>query len=145
MIVTAIVAALVPGRFGGGHEQDDALRWQAPPRTSPVAGTAGDHLLFARVVNHSDHALRLRAADVHILDRDGDRLRTTAAFADGFVPGVTLSGYGSEVYGAPAGPPVGREVVLQTGGSAPLSVSFTARPDQAPAAVEYGGGRLGLE
>jgi hypothetical protein len=144
VIVTAVLAALAPGQFGGKH-RDGPLRWQAPARSSAVAGTTADHLLFGRVVNHSDHAVRLRAADVHVLDTHGDRLRTRAAYADGYVPGLTLQGDGTDDYGAAAGAPLGREVVLKTGASAPLSVSFTAADGKRAAAIEYGGGRLKLK
>jgi nitrous oxidase accessory protein NosD len=142
--VMAVLAAIAPGQFGGSAKKDGPLRWQAPARTSQAVGGTGDHLLFGRVVNHSDRTLRLRAADVHVLDRDGHRLDTRAAFADGFVPGVTLSGYGAEMYGADAGSPVGRQIVLRTGQAAPLTASFTAGDGRRAAMIDYGPGRLKL-
>jgi hypothetical protein len=143
--VLALIAAVVPGRFGeGAAKQDGPLRWQAPARTSALAGSAGDHLLFGRVVNHSNHPIRLRAADVHLVGGDGHRLRTNAAFADGFVPSVQLSGYGDELYGAPAAGGVGREVMLKTGQAVPLSASYTAAGGERAVAIEYDGGRLKL-
>jgi hypothetical protein len=142
----AILAAVAPGRFGGHDtKQDGPLRWQAPARTSAIAGAEGDHLLFGRVVNHSGHVLRLRAANVHVLDRDGDRLPTRAAFADGFVPGVMMSGFGDEMYGGGAADQVGREIVLRTGAAAPMSASFTTAGDARAVAIEYDGGRLTLK
>ena len=144
--VLAILAVVAPGRFGhAATHQDGPLRWQAPARTSPVAGTTTDHLLFGRIVNHGTKTVRLRAADVHLVGRDGHRLPTRAAFADGFVPGVMLSGYGAEMYGADASAQVGREVVLKTGQAAPLAASFTAGADQRAVAIEYHGGRLQLK
>jgi hypothetical protein len=146
--VLAVMAAVAPGALGGGKSAtsaDGPLRWQAPARTSQVAGTPGDHLLFGRVVNHGTRAIRLKAADVHLLDRDGHRLKTRAAFADGFVPGVMLSGYGAEMYGADATAQVGREVVLKTGQAAPLAASFTAGAGKSAVAIEYHGGRLQLK
>jgi hypothetical protein len=151
--VLAVMAAVAPGALGGGKSAtsaDGPLRWQAPARTSQVAGTPGDHLLFGRVVNHGTRAIRLKAADVHLLDRDGHRLATRAAFADGFVPGVMLSGYGAEMYdagmyGADATAQVGREVVLRTGQAAPLAASYTAGADKRAVAIEYDGGRLQLK
>jgi hypothetical protein len=143
--VLALLAAVVPGRIGGAAaKQDGPLRWEAPARTSAVAGTKGDHLLFGRVVNHSNHPIRLRAADVHLVGRDGHRLRTKAAFADGFVPSVQLNGYGDEMYGAATAGGVGSAVVLKTGQAAPLSASFTAGADERAVAIEYDGGRLKL-
>jgi hypothetical protein len=142
-VVMAILAAVAPGRFGGDAKHDGPLRWQAPARTSAIAGGSDDHLLFGRLVNHSGHAVRLRAADVHILDRDGHRMPTRAAFADGFVPGVMLSAYAGEMY-ADTDAQVGREIVLRTGGATPLSASFTAGAGRRAAAIEYDGGQLKL-
>ena len=138
--VMTVLAVLVPGRFGGHVAKPGGpLRWQAPARTSQV-GMGGDHLLFGRVVNHSERTVRLRAADVHVLDATGRRLRTRTAFADGFVPAIMLNGYG-ELYGG-AATPVGREVVLRTGQAAPISASYAAGPGQRAAALDYGAGRL---
>jgi hypothetical protein len=143
--VLALLAAIVPGRFGGGAAKDGGpLRWQAPARTSEIAGTADAHLLFGRVVNHGNTAIRLRAKDVHLVGRDGHRLQTKAAFADGFVPSVQLS-YGDELYGAAtAAGGVGSEVVLKTGQAVPLSASYTATGGEPAVAIEYHGGRLKL-
>jgi hypothetical protein len=146
-VVLAVIAAVAPGALSGksAARSDGPLRWQAPARTRAVAGASDDHLLFGRVVNHGTKTIRLRAADVHLLDRDGHRLRTRAAFADGFVPGVMLSGYDAEMYGADAMAQVGREVVLKTGQAAPLAASYTsAGADQRAVAIEYDGGRLKL-
>jgi hypothetical protein len=141
-VVMAVLAVVAPGRFGGhASKPDGPLRWQSPARTSTVGQTTSDHLLFGRVVNHSDKTIRLRAAEVHVLDAKGHRLTTRAAFADGFVPSVMLNGSG-ELYGGAA--PVGQDVVLRTGQAAPISASYSA-PDGKPAAMlDYGNGRLVL-
>ena len=69
-----------------------------------------------------------------------------AAFADGFVPGVTLQGYGSDLFAADEGTTaVGREIVLKPGAKAPLSVSFSAPGGERASAVRYRGGQLKLE
>jgi len=144
VVVTAVLAVLAPGRFGGSH--DGPLRWDAAPRTSVLGAAPDDRLLFGHVVNHSKKAARFRAADVHVLDADGDRLPAAAAFADGFVPAVTLRGSGAEMFGAgAAGAEVGGEIVLAPGQSAPLSVSFTATGGVRAATIDYGRGRLTLK
>jgi hypothetical protein len=144
-VVLAVVAAIAPGALNGAAaKKQGPLRWQAPARTSAIAGTAGDHLLFGRVVNHGDRPIRLRAADVHVIGADGNRLRTRAAFADGFVPSVQLNGYGAEMYGAAATAQPGTVVVLRTGQAAPLSASFSAGAGERAVAVDYGDGRLKL-
>jgi hypothetical protein len=141
-VVMAALALIAPGRFGGhAAKPDGPLRWQAPARTSPVGQSPSDHLLFGRVVNHSGKTLRLRAADVRVLDKDGHRLTTRAAFADGFVPGVMLSGY-AELYSG--GAPVGQVVVLRTGQAAPISASYSAPDGRRAAMLDYGAGRLAL-
>jgi hypothetical protein len=143
--VMAVLAAVAPGMVGGKDVKPGGpLRWQSPARTSAVAGAADDHLLFGRVVNHSAKPIKLRASDVHILDGAGHRLPTRAAFADGFVPGVMLSGFSGELYGAAGDTQVGGEVVLRTGAATPLSASFTAGAGKRAAAIEYDGGRLTL-
>jgi hypothetical protein len=145
VFVTAILATVAPDRFGG--DEAGPLRWDGAPRTSAMAGTPGDRLLFGHVVNRSDEVQRLRAAEVRVVDGDGDRLQASAAFADGFVPAVSLRGYGAELYAADgAVADVGGDVTLKPGQAAPLSVSFTV-PDGAatPAAIVYGEGRLTLE
>ena len=144
VIVTAVLAAVAPGMVSG--HKAAPLRWEGAPRMTTMAGTVGDRLLFGHVVNHGTRAIRLRAADVHLLDGDGHRLSTRAAFADGFVPGVTLRGYESDLYGADdETATVGREIALEPGASAPLSISFSAPDGERASAIEYGGGRLKLE
>jgi len=147
VVVTVLLAAIAPGRFGGGGHAPaggDALRWQAPARVTAMAGSTGDHLLFARVVNRSGRTLRLRASEVRVLDAGGHALDTTAAFADGFVPGVTMRGYDAEVYGSDAPAAAGRVVVVRAGQAVPLTVSFTARRGERAAAVDLGPDRLRL-
>ena len=144
VIVTAVLAAIAPGMVSG--HKATPLRWEGAPRMTTMAGTVGDRLLFGHVVNHSDRRVKLRAAEVHVLDADGDELRTSAAYADGFVPGVTLRGYESDLYGADEETAtVGREIALAPGASAPLSISFSAPDGERASAIEYGGGRLKLE
>jgi hypothetical protein len=146
VVITAVLAIIAPGRFGGGDEQSGPLRWQDAPRTAALGETPGDRILFGHVVNRSDHRQRLRAADVQVLDGDGDALQGSAAFADGFIPGVTLRGSEAEMFGAAGlGADVGSEVVLAPGQSAPLSVSFTAGDGRRAKSIEYHGGRLKLE
>ena len=144
VIVTAVLAVVAPGLIGG--KKAPPLRWDGAPRMTVVAGTTAGRLLFGHVVNRSDRAVKLRAGAVRVLDADGHELHTSAAFADGFVPGVTLRGYGSDLFAADAGTAsVGSEIVLKPGAKAPLSVSFSAPGGERASAVRYGGGRLKLE
>jgi hypothetical protein len=141
--VMAVLAVLAPGRLGGhAAKPGGPLRWQSAARTSTVGQTATDHLLFGRVINHSGKTIRLRAAKVHVLDAKGRRLETRAAFADGFVPAVMLSG--SDALYADPSVAVGREVVLRTGQAAPISASYRVASGQRAAMLDYGAGRLAL-
>ena len=141
-VVMAVLALVAPGRFGGhAPKPDGPLRWQSPARTSTVGQTPSDHLLFGRVVNHSGKTIRLRAAQVRVLDAKGHRLQTRAAFADGFVPSVMLSG-SSELYGGSE--PVGQDIVLRTGQAAPISASYSAPGGKRAAMLDYGAGRLDI-
>src|SRR4051794_38812274 len=144
VVVTAVLAVLAPGRFGG--HRAGPLRWDGAPRTSALGMSSGARLLFGHVVNRSDRVARLRAADVHVLDSHSRRLPGSAAFADGFVPGVALLGSGREVFAAGAdGAAVGGAVVLAPGRRAPLSVSFTTGAGVHATAIDYGGGGLALK
>jgi hypothetical protein len=141
--VMAVLAVVAPGRFGGHADKPGGpLRWQSPARTSTVGQTTSDHLLFGRVVNHSRKTIRLRATQVHVLDAKGHRLQTRAAFADGFVPGIMLSGDG-EMYGGPS-VAVGGAIVLRTGQAAPVSASYRVAGGQRAAMLDYGAGRLAV-
>jgi hypothetical protein len=149
LAVTAILTAVAPGIFGGSGHASGPLRWEARPRTTALAGTAGARLLFGRVVNRSHEVARLQARDVHVVDAHGDDLHTSAAYADGYVPAVSLRAYGGEVSAADdnAGA-VGQQIVLKPGQAAPLSVSFTVPAGSgahAAVAIAYGKGRLALE
>jgi len=137
----AVLALVAPGRFGGHAKPGGPLRWQSPARTSTVGQTPSDHLLFGRVVNHSGKTIRLRAAQVHVLDAKGRRLTTRAAFADGFVPSVMLSGSAGQYAAAD---PVGEDVVLRTGQAAPISASYSTPGGKRAAMLDYGAGRLRL-
>jgi hypothetical protein len=143
-VVMAVLAVLAPGRFAGhAAKPGGPLRWQSPARTSTIGQTTSDHLLFGRVVNHSGRTIRLRAGQVHVLDGKGHRLKTRAAFADGFLPSIMLSG-STELYGADPSVAVGREIVLRTGQAAPISASYRAAAGQRAAMLDYGAGRLVL-
>src|SRR3954451_11541658 len=140
VVVTAVLAVLAPGRFGG--HRAGPLRWDGAPRTSALGMSSGARLLFGHVVNRSDRVARLRAADVHVLDSHGRRLPGRAAVAAGFLPGGALPRPGREALTAGAdGAAVGGAVVPAPVRRAPLSVSFTTGAGVHATAIGYGGGR----
>jgi hypothetical protein len=138
LVLCAVLAALAGIAVGSGDGQGP-LRWQGDPRSTELAGSGGTSLLSGRVVNASDDVVRLRAADVHALDVDGDELPGRAAFATGYVPEVLLRGLGDD-FSAVVGRPVGRSVVLRPRQSAPLLVAYDGRAE----AIRYEGGELPL-
>ena len=98
-------------------------------------------MLFGTLVNRAGRLLRLRAADVRVLDGHGRPLPAAAAFSGGYEAGIALRGFGTEMFAAPAaGPATGAHAVLAPGATAPLSVSWSGRA----VAVEVEGSRLAL-
>ena len=98
-------------------------------------------MLFGTLVNRAGRTIRLRAAEVRVLDAHGRSLPAAAAFSSGFDPGIALRGYGGEMFAAPArGAATRATAVLAPGATIPLSVSWSGRA----AAVEVEGARLAL-
>ena len=133
----ALTLAVLAGGAGCGGEAA-SVAWKGAPRSGPIEG---GQMLFGAIVNHSARPLRLRAADVHVLDRRGRALPAAAAFAGGYNAGIALRGFGGEMFAA-ATPSVGdgAKVVMAPGATVPLSVSWKGEA----AAVEVAGAHLKL-
>ena len=98
-------------------------------------------MLFGTLVNRSGRPLRLRAADVRVLDRNGRALSAAAAFAGGYNAGIALRGFGTEMFAAASvGASDGAKVALAPGATVPLSISWKGEA----AVVEVAGARLTL-
>ena len=50
VVVTAVLAVLAPGRFGGGHH--GALRWEGAPRTSVLGAILLTGYLGGAIASH---------------------------------------------------------------------------------------------
>jgi hypothetical protein len=99
-------------------------------------------MLFGTLVNRAGRVLRLRAAQVRVLDAHGRSLPAAAAFSSGYDAGIALRAYGTEMFAAPAaGTSTHATAVLAPGATVPLAVSWSGRA----AAVEVEGARLPLE
>jgi hypothetical protein len=132
LAVTLAVIAGGVGCGGGGA----SVAWKDKPRAGAVEG---GQMLFGTVVNRSAKPLRLRAGDVHVLDRGGHALPSAAAFSGGYLAGVALRGFGSEMFAsATGGASTGTSAVLAPRATVPLSVSWKG----SAAAVEVAGTRL---
>jgi hypothetical protein len=134
--VLAVTAAVLVG--GAGCGGGSAVAWKGHPRSGAVEG---GQMLFGTLLNRSGRPLRLRAADVRVLDRNGRALSAAAAFAGGYNAGIALRGYGTEMFAAAtAGAGDGAKVAIAPGATAPLSVSWKGDA----AVVEVAGARLTL-
>ena len=134
--LAATLAVLVGGAGCGGGSP--TVAWKGTPRSGPVEG---GRMLFGTLVNRSTRPLRLRAADVRVLDRSGHSLSAAAAFAAGYSATTALRGFGTEMFAAASpGAGDGATVAIAPGAAAPLSVSWKGDA----AVVEIAGARLAL-
>jgi hypothetical protein len=135
-VLAVIVVVLVGGVGCGGGGA--TVAWKGQPRSGPVEG---GQMLFGTLLNRSGKPLRLRAADVRVLDRSGRELSAAAAFAGGYNAGIALRGFGTEMFAAAtAGAGDGAQIAVAPGATVPLSVSWKGKA----AAVEVAGERLTL-
>ena len=132
----AVALAVMAGGVGCGGGANVA--WKGKPRSGPIEG---GEMLFGTLVNRSARPLRLRAADVHVLDRSGHELSAAAAFSGGYNAGIALRGFGAEMFAsATPGAGDGAKVAVAPGATVPLSVSWKG----AATVVEVAGARLKL-
>src|SRR6478735_8710494 len=118
--LAATLAVLVGGAGCGGGSP--TVAWKGTPRSGPVEG---GQMLFGTLVNRSTRPLRLRAADVRVLDRSGHSLSAAAAFSGGYNAGIALRGFGAEMFAsATPGAGDGAKVAMAPGATVPLSVSW---------------------
>ena len=133
----AVALAVMAGGVGCGGGGAN-VAWKDKPRSGPIEG---GQMLFGTLVNRSGRPLRLRAADVHVLDRGGHELSAAAAFSGGYNAGIALRGFGAEMF-ASATPSAGdgAKAAMAPGATVPLSVSWKGEA----AIVEVAGARLKL-
>ena len=132
----AVTLAVLVGGVGCGGAANVA--WKGAPRSGPVEG---GQMLFGTVVNRSAGPLKLRAADVRVLDRKGHALEAAAAFAGGYNAGIALRGFGTEMFAAATvGKSDGDQATLAPKATVPLSVSWKGEA----AVVEVAGTQLKL-
>ena len=133
----AVALAVMAGGVGCGGGGAN-VAWKGKPRSGPIEG---GHMLFGTLVNRSGRPLRLRAADVHVLDRGGHELSAAAAFSGGYNAGIALRGFGAEMFAsATPGAGDGAKVAMAPGATVPLSVSWKGEAR----VVEVAGARLKL-
>jgi hypothetical protein len=83
LLAVLALVALVFGIVSGRGDDPGPLRWAATPRT----GDAGEQqVLYGTLVNRAKTPLRVRTTDVRVVDGNGKRLTSAAAFSGGYVP-----------------------------------------------------------
>jgi hypothetical protein len=140
----ALVAAL-PLACGGGEDTGVGdLVWAGQPEVFRQPTLPRDRVLIGTVRNDSLRQMKLSASDVRAVDGDGNALRGNATFVRGYI---------HPLY-PPTRPPegglpeselerTGRQVRLQPGKTAPLSVAWRVpRGRKAAVRIDYGSGSL---
>jgi hypothetical protein len=140
----ALVTAL-PLACGGGEDTGVGdLVWARKPEVFRQPTLPRDRVLIGTVRNDSLRQMKLSASEVRAVDGDGNALRGNATFVRGYI---------HPLY-PPTRPPqgglpeselerTGRQVRLQPGKTAPLSVAWRVPRDQKAAVrIDYGSGSL---
>jgi hypothetical protein len=140
----ALVAAL-PLACGGGEDTGVGdLVWAGQPKVFRQPTLPRDRVLVGTVRNDSLRQMKLSASDVRAVDGDGNALRGNATFVRGYI---------HPLY-PPTRPPegglpeselerTGRQVRLQPGKTAPLSVAWRVpRGRKVAVRIDYGSGSL---
>ena len=140
----ALTAALPLGCSDDGGTGVGDLVWVQSPKVYREATLPRDRVLVGTVRNDSLRPIKVAATDVRAVDEDGDALRGNATFIRGYIHALY-----PPTRPPPGGLPeselerTGREVRLQPGKTAPLSVAWRLAPGaNAPVRIEYGPGWL---
>jgi hypothetical protein len=138
------VAALAGGGCGNGNESAAGdLRWVEDPRLLTPPGAPRERVLSGTVRNDSLEPLEITAAEVEIVDRDGDALEGNATFIAGYAHGLYPP------IREPATLPdseltrLGRLAQLDPGEESPLTAAWRLRQGAGPPVrIDYGTGSL---
>jgi hypothetical protein len=83
LLALLALMALVFGIVSGSGSDPGPLRWAGEPRT----GLAGDQqVLYGTLVNKAKTPIRVSTAGVRVVDGEGRKLTSSAAFSGGYVP-----------------------------------------------------------
>lgn len=135
----AVVLALTddePGTSAAG----EVLAWDQPPLAFTPERLPDDRVAYGTVRNASPERLRASTSDFEVRDAGGDQLVASVQFLGSFAHGL----YGAFQKPDPLPPEeltrLGFEVDLETGQTAPLTVSYRLRSDtELPATLFYRG------
>jgi hypothetical protein len=146
-VLAAITALGGCGESGGGGDLGTRpLVWVEAPRALDPPGLPDDRIVTGTVRNESLEPVELTAAEVRVVDAERDALDGSVAFLSGFVkPIEPANSGGPDPFAGEDLARLGRELTLDPGKTAPLTVSWR-QPEGAPPAVaiDYRVGSLPL-
>jgi hypothetical protein len=140
----AVLGLLAAFAAGCSDDSGGDLVWEKEPNVYRQKTLPRDRVLVGTIRNDSLRRITIAAEDVRAVDADGNELRGNATF---------IRGYIHPLY-PPERPPegglpeselerLGRQVRLEPGKTAPLSVAWRVPPDERSAArIDYGTGSL---
>ncbi len=145
LLAAAIVAAALTSACGGGDDLEGGdLAWVRDPKVFREPDLPRDRVLVGTVRNDSLRRMKVVAADVRAVDADGKALRGNATFVKGYIHALY-----PPTRPPPGGLPeselerLGKEVRLDPGGTAPLSIAWRVpRGAEGPVRIDYGAGFL---
>ena len=141
--LAAVLATLAAAGCGGGGDSAGKLAWKGEPRVLRPPTLPDDRVLRGTVTNESLRVVEVDAADVHVVDSEGERIDASAVFLAGYVKPLESRNRPSlETEGERRRR--GLEVRLEPGKSAPLTVSWRQAGSERPERIDYGSGSLPL-
>ena len=142
----AAVLALGAAGCGGNEEGDGtgALRWTQEPRVATPPTLPDERVLTGRVTNDSLEPLELEAADLRLVDSDGDRVPGQVAFLTGYVIPPEPRNRGPVELPDRERRRLGQIVRIEPGKAAPVSMAWRIEGGREPVRVEYGDASLAL-
>ena len=137
-------AALLPACGGGDDLEGGDLTWVRDPKVFREPDLPRDRVLVGTVRNDSLRRIKVVAGDVRAVDADGRALRGNATFVKGYIHALY-----PPTRPPPGGLPeselqrLGKEVRLDPGGTAPLSIAWRVPSgSKPPVRIDYGAGSL---
>lgn len=142
----AALLALGGGSCGGGEDGagGGALRWAEEPRVATPPTLPDERVLTGRVTNDSLEPLELEAADLRLVDSDGDSVPGQAVFLTGYVLPPEPRNRGPVELPDRERRRLGQIARIEPGKAAPISLAWRIEGGREPVRVEYRGGSLAL-
>ncbi len=138
----ALAILALSGCGGGGNQESGDLAWVETPRLYTAEAPADARVLQGKVKNDSLRRLELTPADLRLVGRDGKPVKASVVFIDYFLHGLHPPTREPDLPDSELRR-TGRQVRLEPGQTAPLTVSWSAATtSEPPVRVDYGTGSL---